>query len=320
MSESLDPPYLWLNGRIVPWEEATFHATATIWSGISTVFEGVRAYWNPQREQLYVFRLREHLRRLRQSIRLIRMEMPYDVMALLEDVPELLACNGVREDTYLRIVAFPSERRMASKADEEIINLLADTAPHPSHLADERMRHLMVSSYARISDAVMPPRVKSIANYRNGELAIQEARLAGYDGTILLNRQGTVAEGAWSSVFLVRDGTLITPDLASDVLESVTRDTMLRLARECLDLPTVEGRVTRTDLYLADEAFLCGTAAEVQPIASIDRHIVGDGATGPVTRRLRDLYASVVRGERDDYAAWRIPAPAIDLALPVMRA
>ncbi len=316
MSNTVNPRGLWFNGRIVPWETATLHATATIWSGISTVFEGIRAYWNPYSETMHIFRLREHLQRLRQSIRLIRMEMPYDPMALLDDLPVLLRENAVREDTYIRVVAFPSERRMASRADGEVVNLLADTAPYPSFLSDDRAKQIMVSSYTRINDGVMSPQIKSIANYRNSEQAVQEARLAGYDGPLLLNRLGEAAEGAWSSLFIVRYGALVTPDLTSDVLESITRATLLQLARERLDLPTVERRISRTELYLADEAFLCGTAAEIQPVGSFDRHQLGDGAIGPVTRRLRELYGQVVRGLDTDYAGWRSSVPVPVAAEP----
>src|SRR5690348_7424755 len=139
MSETVHPSYLWYNGQIVPWEAATLHATSTIWSGVNTVFEGIRAYWNPGSETMHIFRLGEHLERLRRSIRLIRMEMPYDPMTLLEELPLLLQRNEVREDTYIRIVAFPTERRMASRADEEVVNLLADTAPYPSYLEEDRV-------------------------------------------------------------------------------------------------------------------------------------------------------------------------------------
>lgn len=304
MTQPIQRPYVWFNGAIVPWESATLHATDTIWSGIQSVFEGVRAYWQEDAGAMHLFRLRDHLLRLRQSTRLVRLALPYDPLVLLEDLPRLLRQNAIREDTYIRIVAFPTERRMASAVDEEVVNLLVDTSPYPSHLADDRLRHVQVSSYTRISEAVMSPRAKSIANYRNSDLAIREARLAGYDGAILLNRLGEVAEGAWSSVFLVRDGALITPDLTSDVLESITRDTVIALARDRLTLPVVERRVARSELYLADEAFLAGTAAELQPLASVDRYTLGDGGVGPITGRLRHLYEDVVRGRHGGYPEW----------------
>jgi branched-chain amino acid aminotransferase len=314
MSERVTPTYLWFNGEIVPWEQATLHATDTIWSSMHTVFEGIRAYWNAEAKTMYIFRLREHLRRLEQSMRLMRSLSPYPRMKLLDDLPLLLQRNGVREDTYIRVVSFPTARRLASQADEAVPNLLADTTPLPSHLHEDVCRHLMVSSYTRISESVMPPRVKTMANYRNSDLAMSEARLAGYDGPIMLNRLGEVAESAWTCIFIVRDGTLITPDLNSDLLESITRDTVLRLARERLGIPVVERRVARTELYLADEAFLCGTAAEIRPVGSIDRYTLGDGGVGPITRRLRDLYAEVVRGRVPEYVPWctgaRVPAAA----------
>ena len=241
-------------------------------------------------------------------MRLMRLPSPYPPMTLLDGLPLLLQRNEVREDTYVRVVSFPTARRMASQTDEEVPNLLADTAPHPSHLHEDTCRHMMVSSYSRIGESVMPPRVKTMGNYRNSDLAMSEARLAGYDGPIMLNRLGEVAESAWSCIVIVRDGTLITPDLNSDLLESITRDTVIRLARERLDIPVVERRVARTELYLADEAFLCGTAAEIRPVGSIDRYTLGDGGVGPITRRLRDLYAEVVRGRVPAYAHWCVPA------------
>ncbi len=309
MTARVHPAYLWFNGEIVPWEQATLHATDTIWSSIQTVFEGIRAYWNDEQETMYVFRLREHLQRLEQSMRLMRMPSPYRPMDLLRDLPPLIQRNEVREDSYIRAVSFPTERRMASKADEEVPNLLADTAPLASHLGEDRVRHLMVSSYTRISENVMPPRVKTMGNYRNSDLTMREAQLAGYDGGIQLNRLGEVAESSWSCVFIVRDGTLITPDLNSDVLESITRDTLVELARDVLGLPVSERRIGRTELYVADEAFLCGTAAEIQPVGSVDRYTLGDGGIGPITRRLRTLYDDVVRGKDARYAHWRTPAP-----------
>src|ERR671933_236999 len=267
MSERVNPTYLWFNGEIVPWEQATLHATDTIWSSMHTVFEGIRAYWNAEAKTMYIFRLREHLRRLEQSMRLMRSLSPYPPMKLLDDLPLLLQRNGVREDTYIRVVSFPTARRMVSQADEAVPNLLADTAPYPSHLHEDTCRHLMVSSYMRIGESVMPPRVKTLGNYRNSDLAMSE-----------------------------------------DLLESITRDTVLRLARERLGIPVAERRVARTELYLADEAFLCGTAAEIRPVGSIDRYTLGDGGVGPITRRLRDLYAEVVRGRVPEYAPWCAPA------------
>jgi branched-chain amino acid aminotransferase len=166
----------------------------------------------------------------------------------------------------------------------------------------------MVSSFTRISDAVMSPQIKSIANYRNSEVAVQEARLAGYDSTIILNRVGEVSEGAWSNLFLIRNGVLITPHLGSDILGGITRDTFIRLARETAGLNVEERGVSRTELYLCDEAFLCGTALEIQAIGSIDRFVIRDGEIGPITRGLRSAYIAAVRGDDGAYPEWRTSA------------
>ena len=218
MSDRVHPPYLWFNGEIVPWEQATLHVTATLWSGMYSVFEGIRAYWNADSQMMHIFRLYDHLRRLERSIRLVLQPMPYAPMALMYGLPQLLQRNGVREEVYIRVFAFPNERPMASYAEEDVPNLMADATPHPSHLLEDRTRDLMVSSYTRISEGVMPPRIKSLANYRNSEMAMKEAQAGGYDGSVMLNRFGEVSESNWSCIFIVRDGVLITPDLNSDVL------------------------------------------------------------------------------------------------------
>jgi branched-chain amino acid aminotransferase len=177
----------------------------------------------------------------------------------------------------------------------------------PSHLLSGKVVRARVSSWRRISDDIMPPRVKNISNYRNGQLAAMEAQLDGYDQAILLNVQGKVAEAPGACLMLVRDGKLVTPDITQSILESITRDTLLRLARDELGLVIEERPVDRTELYVADEVFLCGTAAEITPIGEIDRYPIGDGHPGPVTRALERLYHDIVRGIDPRRAEWRTP-------------
>jgi branched-chain amino acid aminotransferase len=164
-----------------------------------------------------------------------------------------------------------------------------------------------ISSWRRISEDVMPPRVKNLSNYRNSQLARMESLLDGYDTTLIINHQGKVAEGPGACVMLVRDGKLITPDLTSGILESITRDALIVLAREELGIPVEERVVDRTELYVADEVFLCGTAAEISPVVSVDKYDIADGEIGPVTRELEDLFARVLRGREPRYAHWRTP-------------
>ncbi len=309
------PAYLWLNGEQRPWHEATVHVTELGWSTVGAVFEGIRAYASADGSEAYIFRLREHLDRLEGSMKLVRLRLDYSIDELTNAIVELMQANGSVEDTYIRPLAYTADtsgKRFAQIGQDA--SLLINTAPMPSHLKSGMTMTAKVSSWRRISEDVMPPRIKNLSNYRNGQLASMEARLDGYDTALLLNAQGTVAEGPGACVMLVKDGVLITPDVTSSILESITRDALMVLAREVLGIPVVERPVDRTELYLADEVFTCGTAAEISPIVSIDKYDVGAGQIGPVTRELERVFDDVLRGAEDRYAHWRTPVRA---AVPV---
>ncbi len=303
------PAYLWLNGAFTPWDEATVHVSEMGWSTIGAVFEGIRGYWNADQEELYVFRLREHMERLHRSMKLVRLPIEYSVDELIDITTELLRMNDAREDTYIFPLAYIRDSyttRYDSTTVKTALQIL--TRPMPSHLNTGKAMTGKFSSWRRISEDVMPPRVKNLSNYRNGQLARVESLLDGYDTTIILNSQGKVAEAPGACVMFVRDGKLITPDLTSSVLESITRDALLVMARQSLGIEVEERQVDRTELYLADEVFLCGTAAEISPVVNIDKLPVGDGTVGPVTSRLEQLLEDVLRGRTAAYAEWRTPA------------
>jgi branched-chain amino acid aminotransferase len=306
--ESTHPRYLWWNGEQVKWEEATVHLTEVAWSTVGAVFEGIRAYWNEEQEALYVFRLREHLDRLMRSMKLVRLPIHYSADEIQAAILNLLRDNEVREDTYifpLAYIAGTTKRRYDRPGFDS--SLYVTTRPMPSHLLTGMTHKVRVSSWRRISEEVMPPRAKNISNYRNGQLARLEAQADGYDNSLLLNAQGKMSEAPGACVFLVRNGILITPDLTSGILESITRDAILTMARESLGVPVEERVVDRTELYLADEVFLCGTAAEITPVIEVDKYAVADGEIGPTTRELERLFHDVLRGRTDEYAAWRTP-------------
>ena len=302
------PTFLYWRGERRRWEDATIHVTDLGWSTIGAVFEGIRAYWNPDREELYVFRLQEHLDRLAQSMKLVRLDLGHTTAELTEIILDLLRANEVRTDTYIRPLGYTANagnKRMAQMGSDS--ELLISTSNMPSHLLSGMTQDGKVSSWTRISDSVMPPRIKNLSNYRNGQLATMEVRQDGYDVAFMLNPQGKVAEAPGACVAIVRNGILITPDVTSGILESITRDALITLAREELGLDVVERAVDRTELYLADEIFTCGTAAEVTPVVSIDRYQIGDGEIGPVTKQLESLFHAVLRGENDRWSAWRTP-------------
>lgn len=299
--------YVWLNGGLVRWEDATIHVTTVGASAHLTVFEGIKAYRNPETDELAVFRLDAHLKRLFNSMKLVRMRCPWTLAELAAATFELLRANGTREDTYIRPVAFFSGLDVISFADtrDQPPEVLIWTRPFTSHLGTGRALSCAVSSWTHISDNVMPPRIKTMSNYQNKRLAEVEARVNGYDSAILLSPQGKVAEGPGAAIFLVRDGVAVTPPVTAGILESITRDSVLRILREALGVPVEVREVDRTELYLADEAFFCGTAAEITAITSIDRLPVGTGEIGPITRALDRCYTAAVRGLDPRFAAWR---------------
>jgi branched-chain amino acid aminotransferase len=290
------------NGQAIPFAEARLHPLAVGVAYGVAVFEGLRAYMHPTDGSLSVFRLDEHLSRLQQGMKVMRFADPPSTEVLRAAVLEVLRLNAPDEDAYLRV-----------QAQIEGIGTLASTGPVgwiAAALPRERSAKFAtglaatVSSWTRISDNAMPPRVKATANYHASRLANLQARTDGYDSALLLTARGKVSEAAAACLFLVRDGVLVTPGKGSDILESVTRETVLVLAAEA-GLAVEQRDVDRTELYVAGEVFLCGTGQELVAVTSVDRLPVGDGQPGPVTRQLQAAYEAVVRGTTDAHPEWR---------------
>ena len=296
------------------WEEATVHVSELGWSTVGGVFEGIKAYWSESAGELFVFRLREHLERLHRSMRLVRLPIHYSVTELTEAITRLLRDNDAREDTYI----FPMAYLKDSYIDrwnllDQKSSILIHTRPTPSHLFSGNSLAAGISSWRRISEDVMPPRVKNLSNYRNGQLARMDALQSGYDTSILLNQHGKVSEAPGACIVMIRDGKVITPDLTQSVLESITRDAILTLAREELGLTVEERAVDRTELYMAEEAFICGTHAEITPVTSVDRFELGDGQIGPITKQFEKTLDNAFRGHDGRHAEWRT---AVGVAIP----
>ncbi len=304
------PGYVWWKGELVAWNEATVHVTDLAWSAVGAVFEGIRGYWSAEREELLIFRLAEHLDRLQGSTRLVRLPMPYSTDELAQSISALIRENECREDTYIFPFVYGSSAAARFDPRKLESETLIRTTPMASHLGTGFSQHAKVSTWTRISDSVMPPRIKNISNYRNGQLATHEVKLDGYDVALMLNPQGKVSEAPGACVAFVRGGKLITPDVTSGILESITRDAVITLARDVLGIEVVERAVDRTELYLADEVFTCGTAAEITPLISVDKYPVGDGGIGPVTKALESALLGIVRGTDDRYAHWLTPVDA----------
>ncbi|NKC29410.1 aminotransferase class IV [Falsiroseomonas selenitidurans] len=292
------------NGQAMPFAEARLHPLSVAVAYGVAVFEGLRAYRNPADGSFSVFRLDEHLARLQQGMKVMRFDAPPTTPVLHAAVREVVRLNAPDEDAYIRV-----------QTQLEALGTLASTGPVgwiAAALPRERSAKFAsglaagVSSWTRIADNAMPPRIKASANYHASRLANLQAKADGYDTALLLTARGKVSEAASACVFLLRDGVLVTPGKTSDILESVTRDTVLVLAAEA-GLVVEQRDVDRTELYVAEEVFVCGTGQELVAITSVDRLPVGDGRPGPVTRQLQAAYEAVVRGTTTAHPEWRTP-------------
>lgn len=296
-------PKMCLDGRIVDYADCKVHAFSGAVKYGGGVFEGIRAYWNAKARELHVFRLPEHVARLRFGMRVARFEPAYDTAFLEDCVLKTLRANDIRGDVHIRMIAFLA-------GDDELsattpVGLVVGCVPRSQSKNVRDGITARVSSITRIADNAMPPRVKATANYLNNRAAEIEAVRDGYGGALMLTAAGKVSEGTGACLFIVRNGQLITPDTGNDILESITRETIIELGRKRLGLEVVERPVDRTELYAADEAFLCGSGWEVVPVREIDRIAVGNGQVGALTRQLQSAYFDVARGDVDDHPEWR---------------
>jgi branched-chain amino acid aminotransferase len=292
------------NGAPMPFAEARIHPLALgVAFGIA-VFEGMRAYRHPTTGAFSIFRLEEHLVRLDQGMKVMRFADPPTRDALRQGVLDVVRLNAPDDDAYLRLqVQIEGIGTMATTGP---VGWIAAALPRERSAKFATGLAATVSSWTRLSDNAMPPRIKASANYHAGRLATLQARADGYDTALLLTARGKLSEAAAACVFLLRDGVLTTPGRSSDILESVTRATVLTLATE-LGLPVEERDVDRTELYVADEVFVCGTGQELVAVTSVDRLPVGDGKPGAVTQRLQAAYEAVVRGTGSAHPEWRTP-------------
>ncbi|MFC2105315.1 branched-chain amino acid transaminase [Candidatus Bipolaricaulota bacterium] len=295
------------NGQLIPWEDATIHVNAVGHASVAGIFEGIKAYWNEKDEELYVFRLAEHLRRFLASIKMVRYGFDYTLEDLHSAVLGLLRKNEYRQDVYIRPYVFQAGivRELLQAQPGKLAELIIDSWPFTSYRDPEHALDVCVSSWTRIADNALPPRLKCFSNYHNGRLAAMEATVSGYDWPILLDAQGKVTEGPGACLAMVRNGTVITPPITSSILESITRDSIAKIVRDVLDMRYEERTIDRTELYLADELFFLGTGWEIMPVKSVDRLTVGDGAVGRITQEIRLTYVDIVRSTNQRYPEWR---------------
>jgi branched-chain amino acid aminotransferase len=296
---------IWMNGELVDWADARIHVGAHGLHYGSGVFEGIRAYETDKGSA--VFRLTDHLQRLQNSARLLHMELPYSIEELRAACHELIGVNGLPE-CYLRPIAFFGYGELGVSALGNPIDVAIMSWPWGAYLGEEGLKKgisAKISSWQRIGPNVIPHVAKATGVYLNSMLAVTEANRAGYDEAILLTAEGLVADGSGENVFIVKDGELHTPDLSTSILPGITRDTVIQIAQD-LGYQVHETSLIRSDLYLADEAFMTGTAAEVTPLRSVDDVEIG---VGPITLEIQEAYLDTARGRSERWAQWLEYAP-----------
>jgi branched-chain amino acid aminotransferase len=298
---------IWMNGELVDWAEAKVHVGVHGLHYGSGVFEGMRCYDTPKGPA--VFRLGEHMQRLHNSARLLHMQIPYSVDELKEATNELLGANGL-DECYIRPIAFYGYGQLGVAARGNPVETVLMSWPWGSYLGEEGLANgirAKISSWQRIPPNVVPHVAKATGVYLNSMLAVTEANNAGYDEAILLTPEGTVADGSGENIFVVKNGVIYTPDLASGILPGITRDTVTQIAQD-LGHTVLEKALIRSDLYLADEVFMTGTAAEVTPLRSVDDHEIG---VGEITLAIQKAYLDTVRGKSERWSHWLDPVPQL---------
>jgi len=293
--------YAFFEGKIVPIEEAKISIKTNSFHYGTAVFEGIRAYWNADEKQLYILAGKEHYERLLKNARAMFMEIPYTAEELVEITKELLKRCEVEEDIYIRPIVYFKDLKLTPKLVGYTPEIAIYLYPFGAYLDPEKGIRVKVSSWVRNDDNAIPSRYKIAGAYVNTALAKTEALLAGYDEAIMMNANGYIAEGSGENIFVVRNGEVITPGVNEHILEGITRALVIRILREDLGVSVVERPIARSELYVADEIFMTGTAAEVTPIVEVDNRKIGDGKVGEITKKVQEIFFKAVRGEIDKF-------------------
>lgn len=311
------PRYAYFQGRIVPYSEAKVGVMNHTLNYGTGVFGGIRGYWNPEQEQLYLFRLTDHVERVLRSSRLILAEVGLDVDELRHLTVELAQREGLRQDCYIRPLVYNTDEIIGVRLHDLHPDLAMFVVPFDKYVENDADAHVTVSSWRRLEDNSLPARGKITGAYISSAFIKTDAVRSGFDEALVLTQDGHLSEGSAENVFIVRDDVLITPPVTDNILEGITRRTVMTLAQEELGLRVLERSIDRSEIYICDEIFLTGTAAQVTAVTRVDHRPIGDGAMGPVTSQLRKLYAAIVRGRVPKYRHWNepvyvsVPTPAV---------
>ncbi|MBI4833095.1 MAG: branched-chain amino acid transaminase [Candidatus Lindowbacteria bacterium] len=297
----------YFEGKIVPIEDARINIMTHAFNYGTGVFEGIRGYWNAEEAQLYVFKLKEHYARMFKNFNLFNIELPLSIDDACAVTVELARKNEFRRDMYIRPLAYKSSYEIGPRFHNLKNEFAIFNIPLGDYVNTSDGLNVTVSSWRRVPDNCIPARSKATGIYINSALAATEAKQSGFDEAIMLTQDGYVSEGSAMNLFLVRDSALITTPVTANILEGVTRQTIMQIAREQMDLETTIRPVDRTELYIADELFFCGTGAQVAPIISVDRRSIGTGKPGELTMKLQALYFAVVQNRLAEYSRWLTP-------------
>lgn len=298
--------YVFLDGEYIESDKATIPVRTHAFLYGTGVFEGIRAYYNKDEDQMYAFRMKEHYERMLRSAKVMWMESPYTVEEYCQITKDLLKKNGYRQNAYIRPTLYKSSIKVGPSLDHNNDSFLLFTTPLNDYYDASKGLKVCVSNWRRNSDNAIPPSVKVTGAYANASLIKTDALFAGFDDAIVLNDAGQVTEGSAMNLCFVQNGKIVTTNTTDDILVGVTRNTVLEMAKY-LGIPTVERAVDRSEVYVFDEVFCCGTGAQIMPITSIDHRVIGDGTTGEITRKIQELYYDIVQGKVEEFKHWCTP-------------
>jgi branched-chain amino acid aminotransferase len=301
------PRFAYFHGEIVPIGEARVSVMTHALNYGSAVFGGLRGYWSEKEGELFVFRPIDHFKRFIKSAHLMRMRINQEPAELTEILIELLQTEGYRTNCYIRPLAYKSSERVGVRLHDIEDDITMFALPFGRYIANEEGAHVCFSAWRRIDDNAIPARGKISGAYANSALIKSDAVLAGYDEAIVLNDNGHISEMSAANIFIIRDSIAFTPPVTANILEGIVRRTLIQLLQDELDIEVIERDIDRTEVYIADEVFMCGTGVQVAAITQVEHRIIGSGAMGPITDRLRDLFFGIVKGEVERYRTWLMP-------------
>lgn len=295
---------VFFEGKFIPLEDAKISIMTHAFLYGTSVFEGIRAYWNEDEKKIYIFRALEHFKRLKQSAKILRLELSQTPEELVELTKELIKRNAPREDTYIRPIVYKAGMRIGPALLNNPSEFCMFTVPMGDYIDTHKGVSVTVSNWRRVEDNAIPARAKIAGSYVNTALAKTDALLSNFADAIVLDESGHVSEGSAMNIFIIRSGKLITSAVSNNILEGITRSSIMELAEQELGLEVIEREIDRTELYIADEMFFCGTGAQISPIISVDYYEIGDGSIGPITANLKKLYFDAVKNKLPKYAHW----------------